>query len=169
MLKIRLQRFGKKNQPIFRIVLVDSHKGPKSGSFLEVLGLYNPHTKETTLKSERILHWIGEGAQASDTMNNLLIKNGVIKGSKIDVSSKKNAGKDKEEEILDEKEKVELSDNPASSESEEEAPKKAEASTEVLPTGGEVKETEELSETKESKESETKTEISSTTNEKEKN
>lgn len=109
MLKIRLQRFGKKNQPTFRIVLVDSHKGPKSGAFLEVLGSYNPRTKETAIKSERILHWIGEGAQTSDTMNNLLIKNGVIKGSKINVSSKKNVGKSKDSDEVEPK-----SDLPAS-------------------------------------------------------
>lgn len=97
MLKIRLQRFGKKNQPSFRVVLVDSQRAPKSGNFKEILGSYNPATKEMALEKERITHWIGNGAQLSDRMHNLLVNEGVITGKKRDVSSKKNVGTKEEE------------------------------------------------------------------------
>jgi small subunit ribosomal protein S16 len=97
MLKIRLQRFGKKNQPTFRVVLVDSQRGPQSGNFKEILGSL-PHGSEMVLNTERILHWIALGAQPSDRVHNLLIKEGAITGAKRDVSSKKNVGKTKTRE-----------------------------------------------------------------------
>ena len=92
MLKIRLQRFGRRHEPTFRVVLTDSRSGPKSGKFLEVLGSHDPRgrgKKPTALKQDRIMHWISKGAQTSDTMHNLLIRHSIIKGEKIDVSSKK--------------------------------------------------------------------------------
>lgn len=90
MLKIRLQRFGRKNDPTFRVVLTDSRNSTKSGRFLEILGSHDPKKSDKTLfKKERILHWISKGAQLTDTMHNLLIAKGVIKGKKIDVSAKK--------------------------------------------------------------------------------
>jgi len=102
MLKIRLQRFGKKHEPNFRVVLTDSRNGPKSGKFLEVLGWYHPHRSKYALKGDRILGWISKGAQTSGTMHNLLIKEGIIKGKKVDVASKK---KSKKKEASAEKEK----------------------------------------------------------------
>ena len=113
MLKIRFQRFGKKNQPTYRLVLIDSHRGPKSGNFLEILGSYNPRSKEKTLKEEKIVEWIGKGAKVSDTVNNFLIKNGVIKGTKIDVSAKK---KSKNEEKSEETPKPDADESKAQTE-----------------------------------------------------
>ena len=89
MLMIRLQRIGRKNEAHFRVVLTDSKNSTKSGKFLEILGTYNPHTPLMSLKNERIVHWIEKGAQVSDTMNNFLVKEGVIKGKKKNVLSKK--------------------------------------------------------------------------------
>ena len=90
MLKIRLQRTGRKHEPTFRLVLTDSKNSTKSGRFKEVLGSYDPRDKnETTLKSERITHWISVGAQPTDTVHNLLINKGVIKGEKRNVLPKK--------------------------------------------------------------------------------
>ncbi len=83
MLKIRLQRIGRKNDPAFRVVVIDSHRGPKAGKYLEMLGSYRPHNDFVQLKGERILHWIKQGAQVSDTMHNLLITHGVREGKKI--------------------------------------------------------------------------------------
>lgn len=85
MLMIRLQRVGKKHDPSFRIVLTDSRKGPKSGSFLEVLGNYNAQKGEPQFKNEKIKHWISKGAQISNTVHNLLIRAKIIGGDKIDV------------------------------------------------------------------------------------
>lgn len=75
MLKIRLQRVGKKHQPSYRIVLVDSRRAAKSGSVLEILGSYNPPKKQSQLKTEKIKEWISKGAQVSDTVRALLTKN----------------------------------------------------------------------------------------------
>ena len=83
---IRLQRTGRKHEPTFRVVLTDSKNGPKSGKFLEILGNYDARRNdETQLKKERIQYWIGQGAQVSDTVHNLLITNEVIKGTKKNV------------------------------------------------------------------------------------
>lgn len=74
MLKIRLTRTGRKNDPHFRVVVIDSRRGPKSGAFLEILGHHHPRQKQTTLKQERIAHWQSKGAQVSQTVGNLLRK-----------------------------------------------------------------------------------------------
>ena len=88
MLAIRYFRTGKKGQPFFKIVVTDKRKPPKSGRFVEEVGFFNPLTKEKNLKKERIEHWLSIGAQPSDTVYNLLIKERIIKGEKIDVHKK---------------------------------------------------------------------------------
>ncbi len=107
MLSIRFKRIGRKKMPIYRIVLMEKHKDPW-GDYKEKLGFYNPHTKETNLNAERIKYWISVGAQPSNTVANLLIKNGVIAGDKkksIKISKKRSvklqevAEKAKEEQI----------------------------------------------------------------------
>lgn len=82
MLIIRLQRIGKHKKPSYRLVINEKQKTPK-GNVLEILGHYNPHTKEFSAKNERIKHWISFGAQCSATVNNLLIDKGVIQTKKI--------------------------------------------------------------------------------------
>jgi small subunit ribosomal protein S16 len=89
MLKIRLQRIGRKNDPSFRAVLTDSKNSTKSGKFLEILGTYNPKAGEKKLEVERIKYWMGVGAQCSDTMHNFLVHDQVIVGKKINVLPKK--------------------------------------------------------------------------------
>jgi small subunit ribosomal protein S16 len=82
MLKIRLSRVGKKNNAQFRITVADVRRAP-SGKFIEILGHYNPHTKEKVFKKERIEYWISKGAQPSDTIHNFLVDAGIIKGEKV--------------------------------------------------------------------------------------
>jgi small subunit ribosomal protein S16 len=89
MLKIRLQRTGRKNDPSFRAVCVDSRKGPKAGKHTELLGSYDPKQNRIAIKGERVKYWISNGAQVSDTMHNLLVKEGIIKGKKIHVAKEK--------------------------------------------------------------------------------
>ena len=89
MLKIRLQRTGRKNDPAFRAVLTDSKNSTKSGRFLEVVGTYNPKKGETLFNDERIKYWISKGARLSDTMHNFLVSKKVIEGKKINVLPKK--------------------------------------------------------------------------------
>ena len=85
MLKIRLQRVGRKNDPSFRVVVIDSHRGPKAGRAVELLGSHRPRQHATALKKERILYWLSKGAQASGTVHNLLIAQGVREGKKVNV------------------------------------------------------------------------------------
>jgi len=97
MLMIRLQRTGRKHEPTFRVVLTDSHNSTKSGRFLEVLGSHDARKGDPILNAERILFWIGKGAQASGTVHNLLITKGIITGKKVNVLPKKTVPKKEEE------------------------------------------------------------------------
>ena len=81
MLMIRLSRIGKKKQPTFRLIVSEKTKDPW-GRYLELLGNYNPRTKALNLKADRIKFWMSKGAQASDSVHNLLLKAGLIEGSK---------------------------------------------------------------------------------------
>lgn len=83
MLKIRLTRTGKKNEPSFRIILVEARTKPKSSRYLEILGNYNPVQKRVNLNKERISTWLSKGAKPSATVHNLLVKSGIISGPKI--------------------------------------------------------------------------------------
>jgi len=115
MLKIRFVRAGKKNKSFFRITVGDSRKTPK-GKFIEKLGYYNPLQKEKSINKERVLYWLSQGAQCSDTVHNLLVSSEIIKGPKrkIKIKSKKSSkgaedkGEKKPEEVkktIDEGEK----------------------------------------------------------------
>lgn len=80
MLKIRLQRVGRKNDPSFRMVVTEStNAAKKSGRFAEILGSYDARKGEPTVKADRVNHWISVGAKPSVTAHNLLVKMGVIK------------------------------------------------------------------------------------------
>ena len=85
MLKIRMQRVGRINQPSYRIVVTEHTASPKAGKFVEKLGTYNPHTKVRTLDEARVKYWISVGAQPSATMHNMLVSSGIVSGKKINV------------------------------------------------------------------------------------
>lgn len=89
MLKIRLQRTGRKNDPSFRVVVTEHTRGPKSEKHVDRVGFYNPKTKEQKLEADRITSWIEKGAQASGTVHNMLIKAGIVKGDTINVLPQK--------------------------------------------------------------------------------
>lgn len=97
MLKIRLQRTGKRGQAYFRVVVVEHTKKPR-GEFLELLGNYDPHKKELNVKMDRVGHWISKGAQASPTVNNLLVN--YKYWDKPKVQSWKPKKSDKKQEII---------------------------------------------------------------------
>ena len=73
MLAIRMRRAGSKNRPFFRVVVTES-KSAREGRFVEVIGHYNPRLKPERLEidRERLAHWIGAGAQPSDTVRTLI-------------------------------------------------------------------------------------------------
>ena len=85
MLKIRLQRVGKKHDTAFRVVLINSARAARSGDVNEVLGFYSAKREQTKLSGEKIKEWISKGAQVSDTVHNILVKEKVIKGPKKNV------------------------------------------------------------------------------------
>lgn len=93
MLKIRLQRTGRTNNPSYRVVVTEHTNGPKSGRAKEVVGSYNPKTKERILKEDRIKYWLSVGAQATGTMHNMLVSTGIVKGKKINVLPQKTVAK----------------------------------------------------------------------------
>lgn len=77
--KIRSQRFGSKKSPFYRIVVTDS-RNPRDGRFIEIVGTYNPLTNPATVKfdEEKVLTWLANGAQPTDTVKSLLSKEGII-------------------------------------------------------------------------------------------
>src|SRR3989338_2430282 len=83
MLTIRLTRKGKKNQPFFRVVVIDKRRSAKGGRPSEILGYVDPLTKRKSLEKDRILHWIKMGAQPSATVHNLLVAEKIIDAHKI--------------------------------------------------------------------------------------
>ena len=85
MLTIRLSRVGKKNLPMYRLIISEKGRDPY-GRALEILGSYNPHSKDLQTKGERIKYWLSKGAQMSPTVNNLLLDKKVIEGSKVKAS-----------------------------------------------------------------------------------
>ncbi|MEA3449939.1 MAG: 30S ribosomal protein S16 [Patescibacteria group bacterium] len=108
MLKIRLTRIGKKNKPMYRLTVSEQSKDPY-GQALDILGSYNPYSKELDCKKERIEYWLSKGAQMSPSVNNLLLNNEIIKGKKVKsfYPKKKDKGKEDEKKSAD----VEASEN----------------------------------------------------------
>jgi small subunit ribosomal protein S16 len=80
MVKIRLMRMGKKNQPFYRIVVADS-RAPRGGKYIEAIGYYNPTTEPSTIRieEEKAFLWLDRGAQPSDSARVLLEKTGVLR------------------------------------------------------------------------------------------
>ena len=89
MLKMRLQRYGRKNQPSFRVVVTDSRNSPKTGNHVDLLGSYDPKLGKFQIDGEKAKHWISKGVQVSDTVHNFLVSEKVIEGKKINVLSRK--------------------------------------------------------------------------------
>ena len=75
--KIRLKRIGRRNRPFYRMVVMDS-RSRRDGAAIEELGWYNPidSARSFSLKEDRILHWLREGAQTTDAAHKLLRRAG---------------------------------------------------------------------------------------------
>ena len=78
--KIRLKRMGSKRNPFYRMVVADS-RSPRDGRYIEVVGTYNPVVSpaEVKVEEEKVLGWLANGAQPSDTVRNILSKEGIMK------------------------------------------------------------------------------------------
>jgi small subunit ribosomal protein S16 len=92
MVKIRLTRTGKKNEPSYRVVITPARE-KRETRFIELIGNYSPKTKVFNVQEERVKYWLGVGAQPTETVKYLLSKKGLFdykpsRGSKA-VASKK--------------------------------------------------------------------------------
>ena len=93
MLKIRLQRTGRKNDPHFRVIVAPHYLKSKTTQFTEIVGTYDVKAGIFECKADRVKHWMSVGAQVTPTVHNLLISKGVITGKKINVLPKKSPQK----------------------------------------------------------------------------
>lgn len=82
MLMMRLQRVGRKNNPSYRIVVVDKRTSVKSNKTTDLIGTYNPKAGEIIINAEKAKHWLAHGVQASDTVHNMLVSKKIIEGKK---------------------------------------------------------------------------------------
>lgn len=109
---------------MYRLVIAEKSKDPY-GKALEILGSYNPYTKDLQAKNERIKYWLSKGSQMSPSVNNLLIEKGVIEGEKVTASKSKKKKKTKKEDNEKGEEKTEApkeDSKPADVEKTEEKP-----------------------------------------------
>src|SRR6056297_1657967 len=125
MVRIRLFRVGKKNQPAYKIVVTPKENPPQGGRFLDRLGHYNPVTKECKIDAEKAKKWLDDGAQPSDTVYNLFVKEGK---KTQDKEEDKEESKDKKEEDKEKKkdEKKQDKETPDKEEDKEESEDKKE-------------------------------------------
>ena len=126
MIKIRLQRHGARHAPFYRMVVAPS-QARRDGKFIEVLGTYNPQAhkrdEELSLKLERIDHWLGVGAQPTDTAKSLIRQGRMTPEDWMKRSEK----------LADSKLKRQSKDNADSAPSMDEVEKKEEPSAEEKP------------------------------------
>jgi len=73
VVSIRLARIGKKKKPFYRVVVIEK-RNPRNGRCVEIVGTYDPlkNPAEVKLDAERIKHWLGQGAQPSDTVRSFI-------------------------------------------------------------------------------------------------
>jgi small subunit ribosomal protein S16 len=79
MVRIRLRRVGAKKQPHYRVVVADQ-RSPRDGRHIETIGYYNPRTEPETvsIKEERALYWLSQGARPSDIVRRMLEQQGTL-------------------------------------------------------------------------------------------
>ena len=73
MVKIRLKRMGRKKLPIYKIVVADA-RAKRDGKTIDILGTYNPKSKELRLDVEKVKEWLAKGAQPTDRVASLIKK-----------------------------------------------------------------------------------------------
>jgi small subunit ribosomal protein S16 len=128
MLTIKLAKIGKKNKRMFRVIISEKSRDPY-GRSLEILGSYNPYTKDLKVKSDRIKHWLSKGSSMTPSINNLLIENKIIEGDKVKNSKTGTPNKRKQEKEKKKEEPKEEKKEEAKTEEPKEE-KKEEAKTE---------------------------------------
>lgn len=77
MLRLRLKKAGRKKQPSFRLVVIES-RSRRDGRPIDEVGYYNPITKQSHFETNKITKWIKVGVKPSRTVENLLKKAGLV-------------------------------------------------------------------------------------------
>jgi small subunit ribosomal protein S16 len=89
MLKMRLQRIGRKNSPSYRVVVTDSRNAVSRGRHVDLIGSYDPKLGRVQIDAEKATHWLKHGVQPSDTVYNMLVSQKIVEGKKKNVLPKK--------------------------------------------------------------------------------
>lgn len=78
--KLRLQRFGAKKKPFYRVVAADT-QAPRDGRFIEIVGTYDAVKQPAVVKIDeaKVMAWLNKGAQPTDTVKSLFSKEGIMK------------------------------------------------------------------------------------------
>ncbi|MBP9765901.1 MAG: 30S ribosomal protein S16 [Candidatus Pacebacteria bacterium] len=97
MLKIRLQRLGRKNDPHFKLIVTPHTYKPKTHKFIEDLGYYNAKAGKYEFKAERVKYWMSVGAKVTPTVFNFLVEQKIVEGKKKNVLPRKSITKVKKE------------------------------------------------------------------------
>jgi len=93
MLRIRFTRMGRRNLPVFRVVVAENRR-PIKGKFIEILGHHNPQTKELVLQADRIKYWLSVGAKPSPSVHNKLVDLKILASGKVKASKTRTKKKD---------------------------------------------------------------------------
>ncbi len=86
---MRLQRVGRKNNPAYRVVVVDKRTSTKSNKIVDLIGNYNPKLGQINLDGDKAKQWLAQGVQASDTVHNMLVSKKIIDAKKRNSLPKK--------------------------------------------------------------------------------
>lgn len=107
MVKIRLARRGAKKQPTYRVVVANSG-APRDGSFIEIIGHYNPRTDPSTvvIDEERALYWLGVGAQPTEAVARMLRNLGTMAKFRGEVVEEEEAEQAETQQVEAEEEHV---------------------------------------------------------------
>jgi len=121
MLRMRLQRRGKKNYATYRVVIAERRASVK-GRFVADLGSYNPHTDAFVVNGEKVTQWLGQGVQPTPTVHNLLVTHGLLKADKVTSWQPKKKQEEAEESEKAEAAKKDVAETKDAKESEESEP-----------------------------------------------
>ena len=130
MVRIRLSRMGRKHRPFYRINAIEK-RNQRDGKVLENLGWYNPvapdESQRVSIKEDRVKHWLGNGAQASDTCKDLFVKVGLLDAEQRKKELEKRFGRRIEKMRVEAEAKKKAEEEAARAEAEAKAREEAEA------------------------------------------
>jgi small subunit ribosomal protein S16 len=130
MVRIRLSRMGRKHRPFYRINAIEK-RNQRDGKVLENLGWYNPvapaESEQVSIKEDRVKHWLGSGAQPSDTCKDLFVKAGILDAEERQKELEKRYGRRIEKMKAEAEAKRKAEEEAAKAEAEAKAKEEAEA------------------------------------------